>query len=151
MYDKRIFGIGLVIVWVLAIVLFWTEIYSPSLAVLTPTSTPWGTPPWWPAGVTSTYVCSTKDPGCENPKALWVPSDSLQNEVYAAGNAWGISIRQMIHCLNPVCSEALVVDRYGRYFLARWYPLGSPDWPQGGWTFTQIPVRTREVQWQPSQ
>lgn len=134
--------IAVICLLLLSVLLFWTEFYIPSTATLTPTPTPWGTPPWWPNGVALRYVCPYGT-SCDSPAVVPDPEASLREEVQLAGEIWGIKDAKIVRCLNMVCSDAVVVGYHPpcgglAYFLARWYPAGHPDWPQGGWTFSEI-------------
>lgn len=130
---------------VVAAILIWNAAQQQNAAYIVPTPTPWGTPPWWPDGVRSLYVCppADVDPGCESPRAITVVPEFLAEEIRDAGRAWEIDIAQVIRCEDTMCTKVLTTDRRGNYFLAEWFPAGHERWPQGGWTFREIPVVRR--------
>ena len=125
---------------------------SAHQAVIAPTSTftptPWGTPPWADRWVRVGCAMLTKPtPNAEGritvvygvDKICYdLPPDDVGWQIVEAAVVWGLPGGQVTRCKSPTECAVEVGEKRDCY-LARWYPAGHPDWPQGGWTFRPAP------------
>ncbi len=131
----------------------------PTVVAITPTSTPWGTPPWgdrW-----NVVACSLRDTARPTPNArgeivfdgtntvcYQLPPGDVVMEICEAALTWGLTGCQVDRCKSATeCAIEAGPDR--RCYFARWYPENHPEWPSGGWVFTTAPdgFPCRPVPW----